>query len=46
MIFENEHKKKINALYSQLYDLKEGKRLLEVHVHIYLHQNDIDFCLY
>ena len=23
----------------------DDKRLLEVHVHIYLHQNNIDFCL-
>ena len=29
MIFLNEHKTKINALYKELEDLKEGKRILE-----------------
>ena len=33
MIFLDEHKKKINQLYKELGDLKEGKRVLERAMH-------------
>lgn len=33
MIFLNEHKKKINELYNQLQDLKEGRKVLERAMH-------------
>lgn len=33
MIFLNEHQKKLNELYDQLSDLKEGKKIIENTMH-------------
>ena len=40
MVFSNEHIKKLNKLYKQLNDLKEGKKVLERAMHNCFYHKD------
>ena len=41
MIFENEHKKKIDSLCKELENLKTGKKILEKNMHYYFYNRTV-----